>query len=145
MALNEEIVFLTRKLDRMDELEEKIEVLLAQNSHLVDENESLIRLVQQKKAEVENWKARFEGEYNNSNIAEAEKKKIFDHLNIRDQEHQGQIDKLLTEISRLHDELENVEKLKQIEISTLKNKYESEALNQIQNLKRSQYGNNELQ
>jgi dynactin complex subunit len=112
---------------------------------LVDENESLIRLVQQKKAEVENWKARFEGEYNNSNIAEAEKKKIFDHLNIRDQEHQGQIDKLLTEISRLHDELENVEKLKQIEISTLKNKYESEALNQIQNLKRSQYGNNELQ
>lgn len=112
---------------------------------MVDENESLIRLVQQKKAEVENWKARFEGEYNNSNIAEAEKKKIFDHLNIRDQEHQGQIDKLLTEISRLHDELENVEKLKQIEISTLKNKYESEALNQIQNLKRSQYGNNELQ
>jgi hypothetical protein len=35
-ALNEEIMFLTRKLDRMDELEEKIEVLLAQNSHLVD-------------------------------------------------------------------------------------------------------------
>jgi hypothetical protein len=35
-ALNKEIMFLTRKLDRMDELEEKIEVLLAQNSHLVD-------------------------------------------------------------------------------------------------------------
>lgn len=129
----------------MDELEEKIEVLLAQNSHLVDENESLIKLVQQKKSEVETWKARFEGEYNNSNIAEAEKKKIFDHLNIRDQEHQVQVDKLLSEISRLHDEMENIEKLKQIEISTLKNKYESEALNQIQNLKRSQYGNNELQ
>jgi hypothetical protein len=29
-------MFFTRKLDRMDELEEKIEVLLAQNSHLVD-------------------------------------------------------------------------------------------------------------
>lgn len=84
-ALNEEIMFLSRKLERMDELEEKIEVLLAQNSHLVDENESLIKLVQQKKAEVETWKARFEGEYNNSNIAEAEKKKIFDHLNIKDQ------------------------------------------------------------
>ena len=76
-------MFLSRKLERMDELEEKIEVLLAQNSHLVDE--SLIKLVQQKKAEVETWKARFEGEYNNSNIAEAEKKKIFDHLNIKDQ------------------------------------------------------------
>lgn len=144
-ALNEEILFLTRKLDRMDELEEKIEVLLAQNSHLVDENESLIKLVQQKKAEVETWKARFEGEYNNSNIAEAEKKRIFDHLNIKDQEHQVQIDKLLSEISRLHDEQQNLESLKQIEISTLKNKYESEAMNQIQNLKRSQYGNNELQ
>jgi predicted RNase H-like nuclease (RuvC/YqgF family) len=129
----------------MDELEEKIEVLLAQNSHLVDENESLIRLVQQKKSEVETWKVRFEGEYTNSNNVEAEKKKIFDHLNIRDQEHQGQVDKLLAEISRLHDEIDNLEKLKQIEISTLKNKYESEALSQIQNLKRSQYGNNELQ
>lgn len=27
----------------------------------------------------------------------------------------------------------------------MKNKYENEAINQIQNLKRSQYGNNELQ
>ena len=136
---------MTRKLDRMDELEEKIEVLLAQNSHLVDENESLIKLVQQKKAEVETWKARFEGEYNNSNIAEAEKKKIFDHLNIKDAEHQVQLDRLLAEISRLHDEHQNLENLKQIEISTLKNKYENEAMNQIQNLKRSQYGNHELQ
>lgn len=138
-------MFLSRKLERMDELEEKIEVLLAQNSHLVDENESLIKLVQQKKAEVETWKARFEGEYNNSNIAEAEKKKIFDHLNIKDQEHQGQIDKLLAEISRLHDEQQNLENLKQIEINQIKNRYESETMNQIQNLKRSQYGNHELQ
>ncbi len=138
-------MFLTRKLERMDELEEKIEVLLAQNSHLVDENESLIRLVQQKKSEVETWKARFEGEFNNSNIVEAEKKKIFDHLNLKDQEHQGQIDKLLAEISRLHGELQAVETEKQIEIGLLKNRYESETMNQIQNLKRSQYGNNELQ
>lgn len=138
-------MFLSRKLERMDELEEKIEVLLAQNSHLVDENESLIKLVQQKKAEVETWKARFEGEYTNSNLAEAEKRKIFDHLNLKDQEHQGQIDKLLAEISRLHDEQQSLESLKQIEIGQLKNRLESETLNQIQNLKRSQYGNHELQ
>lgn len=31
------------------------------------------------------WKARFEGESNNNNVAEAEKKKIFDHLNLKDQ------------------------------------------------------------
>lgn len=98
----------------MDELEEKIEVLLAQNSHLVDENESLIKLVQVKKTEVETWKARFEGEYNNCNIAEVEKKRIFDSLNLKDQEHQVQVDKMLSEISRLHDELENAETLKQI-------------------------------
>lgn len=38
-----------------------------------------------------------------------------------------------------------METLKQIEIGQLKNRYENEAMNQIQNLKRSQYGNNELQ
>ena len=78
-------------------------------------------------------------------MAEAEKKKIFDHLNIKDQEHQVQVDKLLAEISRLHDEQASLESLKEIEINQLKNKYENEAMNQIQNLKRSQYGNNELQ
>ena len=39
----------------------------------------------------------------------------------------------------------DMENMKQIEISQLKNKYENEALNQIQTLKRSQFGNNELQ
>jgi len=38
-----------------------------------------------------------------------------------------------------------MENMKQIELSQLKNKYENEAMNQIQNLKRSQYGNTELQ
>lgn len=118
---------------------------MAQNSHLVDENESLIRLIQQKKAEVENWKSRFEGEYTHSNVAEAEKKKIFDHLNLKDQEHQVQVDKLLAEISRLHDEIQSVENLKQIELNQIRTKYENDAMNQIQNLKRSQYGNTELQ
>jgi hypothetical protein len=44
------------------------------------------------------WKRKFDSEYSNSNMAEAEKKKIFDHLNIKDQEHQIQIEKLLTEV-----------------------------------------------
>lgn len=74
-------------------------------------------------------------------MAEVEKQKIFDHLNIKDQEHQIQIDKLLSEISRLHDELQNNENLREIEINTLKNKYENESMAQIQNLKRSQYEN----
>jgi hypothetical protein len=54
------------------------------------------------------------------------------------------VDKLLAEISRLHDQIEEIEKLKQIEVDAVKNKYEVEALRHIQNLKRSQQGNNEL-
>jgi hypothetical protein len=45
------------------------------------------------------WKRRFDSEYTNSNLAEAEKKKIFDHLNIKDTEHQIQIEKLLAEVT----------------------------------------------
>ena len=112
---------------------------------MVDENESLIKLVQQKKAEAENWRARYEGEHTHHNAAEAEKQRVFDHLNLRDQEHQVQVDRMLAEISRLQDELQANEALKQVELSQLRNKYESEAMSQIQNLKRSQYGNNELQ
>ena len=144
-ALNEEILFQARKIQRIDELEEKIQVLLAQNSHLVDENESLIRLVQQKKAEAESWRARFEGEHTHYNAAEAEKQKVFDHLNLKDQEHQVQIDRMLAEISRLQDELQSSQALKQVELAQIRNKFENEAMNQIQNLKRSQYGNTELQ
>ena len=112
---------------------------------MVDENESLIRLVQQKKAEAESWRSRFEGEHTHYNAAEAEKQKVFDHLNLRDQEHQVQVDRMLAEISRLQDELQSSEAMKQVELAQVRNKYESEAMNQIQNLKRSQYGNNEIQ
>lgn len=51
----------------------------------------------------------------------------------------------MAEISRLHDEQQSLENLKQIEINQLKNRYENDTMNQIQNLKRSQYGNHELQ
>ena len=98
MALNEELVFQVRKNEKIDDLEEKIELLLAQNTHFVEENENLIKLVQQKNTEIDLWKRKFDTEYNNSNIAEAEKKKVFDHLNIKDQEHQIQIEKLLAEV-----------------------------------------------
>jgi len=51
--------------------------------------------VQQKNGEIEVWKRKFNTEHSNSNLAEAEKRKVFDHLNIKDQEHQIQIEKLL--------------------------------------------------
>ncbi len=72
--------------------------MLAQNTHFVDENENLIQLVSQKNNEIEVWKRKFDSEYSHSNLAEAEKRKVFDHLNIKDQEHQIQIEKLLSEV-----------------------------------------------
>lgn len=43
-------------------------------------------------------KQKLDYEYTTSNIAEAEKKKVFDHLNIKDQEHQSQVEKLVAEV-----------------------------------------------
>lgn len=98
VAVNEELLFQIRKSEKIDDLEEKIELLLAQNTHFVDENESLIKLVQQKNSEIEQWRRKCDSESTHSNLAEAEKRKVFDHLNLKDQEHQIQIEKLLTEV-----------------------------------------------
>ena len=73
-----------RKNERINDLEDKIELLLAQNTHFVDENENLIRLLQEKNEETRSLKQKLDYEYNHSNLAEAEKKNVFDHLNIKD-------------------------------------------------------------
>ena len=54
------MLFQIRKGEKIDDLEEKIELLLAQNTHFVDENENLIKLVQQKNSEIEVWKRKFD-------------------------------------------------------------------------------------
>ena len=66
-------------------------------------------------------------------------------LNLQDKEYHTQIDQLIMENSDLHNQLQEMENLQAIEINAIKNKYESETINQIQTLKRSQYGNHELQ
>ena len=48
MGLNEELAFQVRDKKAMGDLEEKMEMLIAQNCHFVDENEGLIKIVQQK-------------------------------------------------------------------------------------------------
>lgn len=60
VGVNEELLFQIRKGEKIDDLEEKIELLLAQNTHFVDENENLIKLVQQKNSEIEVWKRKFD-------------------------------------------------------------------------------------
>ena len=54
------------------------------------------------------------------------------------------VERLLAEIGRLEDEIQEIQILKKIEIDGIRSKYESEAVQQIQNLRRSQQGNNEV-
>ena len=61
-----------------------------------------------------------------------------------DGEHKVQIDKLCHEIERLEDQILENEKLKKIEIDGIRSRAEAEAIQQIQNLRRSQQGNNEI-
>ena len=76
--------------------------------------------MQQKNNEIDVWKRKFDSEYTNSNMAEAEKKKIFDHLNIKDQEHQIQIEKLLSEVLIFQSRSPDY-KMKQLKQTTSKN------------------------
>lgn len=46
LAVNEELMLQMRNNERINDLEDKIELLLAQNTHFVDENENLIKLLQ---------------------------------------------------------------------------------------------------
>lgn len=51
----------------------------------------------------------------------------------------------VSQITRLQNEAVEQENLKKLEIHRLRNQYESESIAQIQNLRRSQNGNNEIQ
>jgi hypothetical protein len=53
VGLNEELAFQARHEAKINDLEEKIELLLEQNNHFVDENEKLILLVQEKNQEID--------------------------------------------------------------------------------------------
>jgi hypothetical protein len=59
-------------------------------------------LVQQENDEINVWKRKVDSEYNNSNLAEAEERKVFYHLNIKDQGHQIQTGKLLARYFPAH-------------------------------------------
>jgi cell division protein FtsB len=114
VAVNEELMFMNRKLLKLEELEDKIEVLLRQNTHLVEENEALLKVIQQKKSEADAWRLKFDSEYNATNALESEARKAYDNLSIQDQEHRFEVDKLTAEISRLHDQVAEQERLRQV-------------------------------
>lgn len=84
VALNEEVSFLSRKAMKIEELEDKLEVLLRQNTHLVEENEELLKVIQHKKNEADAWRLKFDSEFTATNALESEARKAYDNLNIRD-------------------------------------------------------------
>lgn len=48
------------------ELEERLEVLVSQNSHLADENENFLNIIQKKNSEIELWRSKYQGEQTSS-------------------------------------------------------------------------------
>ena len=69
---------------------------------------------------------------------------VTEQLDRKNYEHRIEVEKLLNEISKLHEDCFQIETAKNMEIQRLKNEYEQNSYNQIQNLKRSQHGNNEM-
>lgn len=88
MEITEEIALNSRKVQRVDELEDKIDMLLRQNNHLVEENETLLQVIQQKKAENDALRLQLDA----GGVAlERETRRANVNLNIIDEEHRIQI------------------------------------------------------
>jgi hypothetical protein len=121
-SLVEEVNILKQKSKKVNELEDKTELIVKHNDQLLRENERLAKLINQKKNEVEVWKNKYETlTVNRSSTNDLENRK------------------LINEIERLKEEVTEVEHMKNIQISELKNQNHLE----IQNLKRHHLGNNE--
>lgn len=121
-GLVEELNILKQKSKKVNELQDKTELIVKHNDQLLRENERLAKLINQKKNEVEVWKNKYETlTVNRTSTNDLENRK------------------LINEIERLKEEITEVEHVKNIQISQLKNQNHLE----IQNLKRHHLSNNE--
>lgn len=107
---------------KVNELEDKTELIVKHNDQLLRENERLAKLINQKKNEVEVWKNKFESLSVNRTAS--------NDLETR---------KLINEIEKLKEEITDIEHMKNMQISELKNQNHME----IQNIKRINLNNNE--
>lgn len=121
-SLVEEINILKMKGRKVNELEDKTELIVKHNDQLLRENERLAKLINQKKNEVEVWKNKYESlSVSKSANSDLENRK------------------LLNEMEKLKEEITDVEHMKNMQISEFKNQNHLE----IQNLKRHHLNNNE--
>ena len=121
-SLVEEINILKMKSKKVNELEDKTELIVKHNDQLLRENERLAKLINQKKNEVQVWKGKYESQ-------SASKAANSDYENRR----------LLNQIEKLKDEITQVEHIKNVQMTDVKNQNHLE----IQNLKRHHLNNNE--
>ena len=86
--VSEELVFNSRRIQRIDELEEKIEMLLRQNNHLVEQNETLLQVIQQKKTENDTLRLQLDA----GGVAlERQTRRASVNINILDEEHKNNL------------------------------------------------------
>lgn len=132
----------------IEELEKKVEIVLRHNSHLLAENGSLGELLNDKNAEIEMLVGRLEqqlrGEETSMAWVEVEKKRLLEDFARLQEEHNGEIRKLLDEISKLHDQCFDLDALKTQELQRVRDACEKETFMQIQAVKKSYGATQEL-
>ena len=116
--LEEENAILRTKCKKVGELEDKVEMILKQNSDLLAENEKISKLLHQKKSEFEVLKNKYDS--------------AMAHRMGSSAEHEFEKKKLLNEIDHLTAELHEVEHSRSLTLNDLKSQHQVE----IQALKR---------
>ena len=117
------------------DLRAKLEILLKQNSQLLNENAQLSELVNSLRAEVEVRARREEGDF-----ARMRQDLATTTAELRGQQeaHQGELQRLLEEVSRLHDQCHQLEIEKSSELRKQQETHEREMVQQIAQMRRAQ-------
>ncbi len=117
------------------DLRAKLEILLKQNSQLLNENAQLSELVNGLRAELEVRARREEGEFARMR---QELGTTTAELRAQQDAHQDELQRLLDEVSRLHDQCHQLEIEKSAELRRQQEVHEREMVQQIAQMRRSQ-------
>ena len=116
--LEEENALLRAKCKKVTELEERVEIVLRQNSDLLAENEKISKLLHQKKSELEVMKNKFDA--------------TMAHRLGTSAEYEFERKKLLTEVEHLRSEVVEIERTRTLQIGEIKAQHQLE----LQTMKR---------
>lgn len=119
-------------------------MILRHNTHLLAENSALKETVAGQQMEMDALRHELQSVLLDHRQQPSYDRMIAEQLERKNYEHRIEVEKLLNEISKLHEDCFQIETAKNMEIQRLKNDYEQNSYTQIQNLKRSQHGNNEM-